>query len=183
MTRAIALARELSLPYELCEALELRAELLTAPWNDYADALTACVEARELAERIEEAEVVDRMRVLELRLRAAAGELTVDAACAALGALLDAAPDDTARAPILLAIWQIDPQRTDARTAAAETLSPALCRRPQRRAATALSYVDERGFAAAATIAGAAGIADRHAWAARRSAGARRRRMSVLQFK
>ena len=34
--------------------------------------------------------------------------------------MLDAAPDDTARAPILLAIWQIDPQRTDARTAAAE---------------------------------------------------------------
>jgi hypothetical protein len=85
-----------------------------------ANALAACAEAREIAERIEESEVIERARVFELRLRAAAGELTVDAACAALGRLLDAAPDDTARAPILMAIWQIDQQRTDARTAAAE---------------------------------------------------------------
>lgn len=59
------------------------------------------------------------MRVLELRLRVALGELSAGAACDALGALLDSAPDDTARAPILMAIWQIDRQRTDARTSAA----------------------------------------------------------------
>jgi adenylate cyclase len=117
--RTEALARELSLPYELCEQLELRAELLMRQ-NHYADALTACVEARELAERIEERGVAERMRVLELRLRAATGELAAGAAVAALGVLLDTAPDDLARAPILMAIWQIDPQRTDARTAAAE---------------------------------------------------------------
>ncbi|MEO7912227.1 MAG: adenylate/guanylate cyclase domain-containing protein, partial [Roseiflexaceae bacterium] len=116
--RAITLARELSLPYELCEALELRANLLLRR-ADYLDAMAACVEVRALAERIEEVEIVDRMRVFELRLRVATAELTVGMACAALGALLDAAPDDTARAPILLAIWQIDPQRTDARVAAA----------------------------------------------------------------
>jgi class 3 adenylate cyclase/tetratricopeptide (TPR) repeat protein len=117
--RAITLARELSLPYELCEALELRAELLLRR-GDYRDAMAACVESRELAERIEELDVAERMRVLELRLRVVLGELSADAACAALGALLDAAADDTARARILLAIWQIDQQRTDARTAAAE---------------------------------------------------------------
>jgi len=88
--------------------------------EQYVDALTACVEARELAERIGEQDVAERTRVLELRLRVAAGELTVDAACAALGALHDTATDDTRRAPILLAIWLIDPQRTDARTAGAE---------------------------------------------------------------
>jgi adenylate cyclase len=116
--RATTIARELSLSYELCEQIELRAQLLMRQ-EHYADALTACIEARELAERIEESGVAERTRVLELRLRAAAGELTASAACAALGRLLDAAPDDSARAPILLAIWQIDPQRTDARMAAA----------------------------------------------------------------
>lgn len=116
--RAITLARELSLPYELCEALELRAELLLRR-GYYLDARAACAEAHELAERIDEQDVIARARVFELRLHVALGELTVDAACAALAALLDDAPDDTARALILLAIWQINPQRTDARTAAA----------------------------------------------------------------
>jgi hypothetical protein len=117
--RADALARELSMPYELCEALELRAELL-ARGTDYAGAMSACQEARALAERIEEQEVAERMRVLELRLRVALGELPAGDACDALGALLDAAPDDAKRAPILMAIWQIDGRRTDTRAAAAD---------------------------------------------------------------
>jgi class 3 adenylate cyclase/predicted ATPase len=116
--RAIALARELSLPSELCEQFELLAELRMHQ-ERYAEALTACLEAREIAERIKERDVAGRTRLLELRLRAAIGELSVDAACAALDALLDAAPDDIARAPIWMAIWQIDPQRTDVRIAAA----------------------------------------------------------------
>jgi tetratricopeptide (TPR) repeat protein len=116
--RAIAMARELALPYELCEQLELRAELL-AQTKDYASALVACTEARELAERIEEGEVAARAGLLELRLRVAAGDLMVDAACDALEALLNAAPDDTARAAICMAIWQLDPHRTDAQASAA----------------------------------------------------------------
>jgi hypothetical protein len=60
------------------------------------------------------------MHMLELRLRVALGELTAPAACDALGALLEMAPDDMARAPILMAIWQIDSGREDARAAAAE---------------------------------------------------------------
>jgi class 3 adenylate cyclase/tetratricopeptide (TPR) repeat protein len=116
--RAISLARELSLPYELCEALELRAELLLRR-GDYFEARAACAEASEIAKRVEEGEAVQRMRMMDVRLRAATGEQTVDIACAALGAMLDTAPDGVARAMILMAIWQIDPQRSDARTAAA----------------------------------------------------------------
>jgi hypothetical protein len=116
--RAISLARKLSLPYDLCEALELRAELLLRQ-EQFADALAACLEARELAERIEEREVAEQACMLELRLRAAIGELSAEAACAKLGALLDTAPNDAMRAPIWMAIWQIDPLRVDARAAAA----------------------------------------------------------------
>jgi tetratricopeptide (TPR) repeat protein len=116
--RAIAMARELALPYELCEQLELRAQLL-AQAKEYTSALAACSEARELAERIEEGEVAARAGLLELRLRVAAGELTVDAACDVLDSALNAAPDDTARAAICMAIWQLDPHRTDAQSSAA----------------------------------------------------------------
>jgi predicted ATPase/class 3 adenylate cyclase len=118
-SRAIALARDLSLPYELCEALELRADLLIRS-GEHADALAACQEARGLAERIEEQELAERMRILELRLRVATGQLAAPAACAELGAMLEAAPDEAARALLLMAIWQIDDQRDDARTSAAE---------------------------------------------------------------
>jgi class 3 adenylate cyclase/tetratricopeptide (TPR) repeat protein len=117
--RAITLARDLSLPYELCEALELRAELLMRR-GEHAGALAACQEARALAERIDEQELAERVRILELRLRVATGELAASAACAALGALLEAAAGEAARAALLMAIWQIDPQRGDARTSAAE---------------------------------------------------------------
>jgi hypothetical protein len=98
-SRAITLARELSLPYELCEAIELRADLL-ARGRDHEGALAACLEARALAERIEEQELAERMRLLELRLGVALVKQTAGAAGAALDALLDAEPDDMARAPI-----------------------------------------------------------------------------------
>ena len=119
--RAIALARELELVYELSEQLELRARLLLQR-QDYAAALRDCDEALELAQRTEAHEVVQAATQLRLRLRVLSGDMTKAVACSTIAALLNENPDNDQRVALLITQWQIDNRQEASKNEALQLL-------------------------------------------------------------
>ena len=93
---------------------------LCAQHDRNAEALAYAGEARTIAEEVERHDVVLRAALLELRLQSAAGVLDRHAAAATLAALQETWPEPADQAAILYARWQMQPDDTAAREAAAD---------------------------------------------------------------
>jgi predicted ATPase len=117
--RAITLARLLDAPYFLCGWLHQLAKLRLAQGR-VEEAHRLNQEALEVADRSSEREVQVPAFLLSLRLQVALGQLGADAATERLLALEETWVDPQERAPLLDALWQLDPTREGARTGAAE---------------------------------------------------------------
>jgi class 3 adenylate cyclase/tetratricopeptide (TPR) repeat protein len=116
--RAIALARLLDAPYFLCGWLHQLAKLRLAQGR-VEEAHRLNQEALEVADRSSEREVQVPAFLLSLHLKVALGRLTRDAAAELLRAVEETWVDPKERAPLLDALWQLDPARDGTREAAA----------------------------------------------------------------
>ena len=117
--RAIALARQLDAPYFLCGWLHQLAKLRIEQGR-VEEAYRLNQEALEVADRSNEREVQVPAFLLSVRLQVALGRLGADAATERLRALESTWVEPQERAPLLDALWQLDPTRDTAREAAAD---------------------------------------------------------------
>jgi predicted ATPase/class 3 adenylate cyclase len=118
-SRAIALARLLDAPYFLCGWLHQLAKLRLAQGRlDEAERLNQ--EALEVANERSEREIQVRAQLLSLRLQVTLRRIDADAAIRRLRALEDAWSEPHERAPLLDALWQLDPTQDAVRKAAAD---------------------------------------------------------------
>ena len=117
--RAIALARQLDAPYFLCGWLHQLAKLRIEQGR-VEEAYRLNQEALEVADRSNEREVQVPAFLLSVRLQVALGRLDADAATGRLRALESTWVEPQERAPLLDALWQLDPTRDTAREAAAD---------------------------------------------------------------
>jgi predicted ATPase/class 3 adenylate cyclase len=118
LARAIALGRELNVPYLQCEHLHTMANLMTRH-GKYTEAASLNLEALTLAEQVNDVEVLLKARLLAARLRVFMGKSLASIVIDELSQMLDTAADD-GLAAVYYAIWQVDPAHDDARRLAAE---------------------------------------------------------------
>jgi class 3 adenylate cyclase/tetratricopeptide (TPR) repeat protein len=117
--RAIALARQLDAPYFLCGWLHQLAKLRLAQGRA-EEAHRLNQEALEVADRSNEREVQVPAFLLSVRLQVALGRLGTDTATGRLRALESAWVEPQERAPLLDALWQLDPTQDTTREATAD---------------------------------------------------------------
>jgi class 3 adenylate cyclase/tetratricopeptide (TPR) repeat protein len=117
--RAIALARLLDAPYFLCGWLHQLAKLRLEQGR-VEEAQRLNQEALEVANRSNEREVQVPALLLSVRLQVALGRLGTDAAVRQLRALEHSWVEPQERAPLLDALWQLDPTQEATREAAAD---------------------------------------------------------------
>jgi class 3 adenylate cyclase/tetratricopeptide (TPR) repeat protein len=117
--RAIALARQLDAPYFLCGWLHQLAKLRIEQGR-VEEAHRLNQKALEVADRSNEREVQVPAFLLSVRLQVALGRLGADAATGRLRALESTWVEPQERAPLLDALWQLDPTQDKAREAAAD---------------------------------------------------------------
>jgi tetratricopeptide (TPR) repeat protein len=116
--RAIGLARLLDAPYFLCAWLHQLARLRLEQGR-LEEAYRLNQEALEVADRSSEREVQVPAFLLSVRLQVELGLLDADAATRRLEALEADWVEPQEKAPLLDAIWRLDPRRGAAREAAA----------------------------------------------------------------
>jgi class 3 adenylate cyclase/tetratricopeptide (TPR) repeat protein len=117
--RAIALARQLDAPYFLCGWLHQLAKLRLAQGRA-EEAHRLNQEALEVADRSNEREVQVPAFLLSVRLQVALGRLGADTATGRLRALESTWVEPQERAPLLDALWQLDPTQDTTREATAD---------------------------------------------------------------
>jgi predicted ATPase/class 3 adenylate cyclase len=118
-SQAIALARLLGAPYFLCGWLYQLAKLRLAQGR-LGEAERLNQEALEVANERNEREIEVQARLLSLHLQVTLGRIDADAAIRRLGVLEDTWTEPHERAPLLDALWQLDPTQEAARKAAAD---------------------------------------------------------------
>ena len=112
--RAVRLLRKMPSDYDLCWALYVYADILTAVSN-YPAALPVVEESLQIARQIERPDVVLSAQILQLRLQVVVGQSTKTEISQRLKSLLipDANPAD--KAAILYEIWRLDKDQEKAR--------------------------------------------------------------------
>jgi class 3 adenylate cyclase/tetratricopeptide (TPR) repeat protein len=117
--RAIALARLLDAPYLLCGWLHQLAKLRLAQGR-VEEAHRLNQEALEVADRSNEREVQVPAFLLSLRLQVALGRIGTETATERLRALEGSWVEPQERAPLLDALWQLNPTQNTTREVAAD---------------------------------------------------------------
>jgi class 3 adenylate cyclase/predicted ATPase len=115
--QGLQLSLRLDLPYDQCEQLLLLAKIASEQQR-WAEVEAYVYQANELAVQIESQQVLFSAELLMLRAAVELQHLTIAEAVQRLESLLSAHETVPQRAAIYVAIWQIDPQRDDARQAA-----------------------------------------------------------------
>ncbi len=109
LQQAITIGRLLNVPYELCEYLYTQADLLMQQEN-FLQAQRVNDEALQIAIDVSHPQIQFDARLLQERLYFATRQVELDASVAALTQMLDDELDETARAEVLYAIWQVNGQ-------------------------------------------------------------------------